>query len=926
MSAVRCAVVVAVLCSVCSARADFDHKVVWTSPSQDMHGSMPAGNGDLAANVWVEPDGDLVFYLSKTDAWSENGRLLKLGRVRVTCEPALFEPGARFTQTLDPKSGVISIQTVTGGRNAELSFWIDANHPVVRVEGQFDQPTIITAQLELWRTVRREIANRELFSAYGVKGQGTPVWAEPDTVVTSRTDRVVWYHRNERSIWEQNLTLQALDDSVSEGRDPLLHRTFGALMRGNGLVAKDSHTLVSGQPAQNFVLSVHALTTIADTAEDWTRQLNEQREVVDATPMGKARVRHVAWWSSFWDRSWIHVETVGASGAAAILPPNEHAFHIGRDPQGNNRFVGKIGRVSILAKALSDEAVTALAARPRDQALPEDPDLRHSGPAAVGSVLKGSAAWTFPGGLTVETWIRPGALPAGGGRILDKCTPATRLGFVLDTCPGNSLRAITGGGTLTVPKVLPRDKWVHVAAVVDTAASQVRLFLDGRRVGELDLAVSDDASIVSQAYALQRYVQACAGRGAFPIKFNGSLFTVDANDKGRWDADYRRWGGGYWWQNTRLIYWNMLASGDLDLMEPLFRLYRNALPIRQQATRIYYQHDGAFFPETMWFWGAYIGDNYGWNREGKPVGLTDNLYVRRYWQSGLELTAMMLDRYHMTGDKAFLDEMLLPIAENVVLFYDQHWQRDDDGKIIFHPAQSLETWWDSRNPLPVVAGLRYILGRMVELPVEEQKVKEWERVLGALPAIPMRNVKGKDCMAPGDTWKNKKNMENPELYAVFPYKLFTVLQDEAKLQLGRNTFAVRGHPEVKGWQQDPIQAALLGLADEAKRMVIRNFKTRDHGGRFPGFWGPNYDWIPDQDQPSVTMTALQGMLMQYDDRKILLLPAWPKDWNCSFKLHAPQQTTIEGRIEDGVLLDLDVTPASRREDIVVHPDWSRLQK
>jgi len=30
----------------------------------------------------------------------------------------------------------------------------------------------------------------------------------------------------------------------------------------------------------------------------------------------------------------------------------------------------------------------------------------------------------------------------------------------------------------------------------------------------------------SQSYAIQRYLTACAGRGAQPIKFNGSLFTV----------------------------------------------------------------------------------------------------------------------------------------------------------------------------------------------------------------------------------------------------------------------------------------------------------------------------------------------------------------------------------------------------------------
>jgi hypothetical protein len=56
------------------------HHVVWDSPSQDMHGSMPIGNGDIAANFWVEPSGDLVFYLSKSDTWDANQELLKPGR------------------------------------------------------------------------------------------------------------------------------------------------------------------------------------------------------------------------------------------------------------------------------------------------------------------------------------------------------------------------------------------------------------------------------------------------------------------------------------------------------------------------------------------------------------------------------------------------------------------------------------------------------------------------------------------------------------------------------------------------------------------------------------------------------------------------------------------------------------------------------
>src|SRR5512143_1167628 len=63
------------------------YNVVWDSPSTDHHGSMPLGNGDIAVNAWMTKGGDLQFYISKTDAWDDNARLLKIGKVRLHFEP-----------------------------------------------------------------------------------------------------------------------------------------------------------------------------------------------------------------------------------------------------------------------------------------------------------------------------------------------------------------------------------------------------------------------------------------------------------------------------------------------------------------------------------------------------------------------------------------------------------------------------------------------------------------------------------------------------------------------------------------------------------------------------------------------------------------------------------------------------------------------
>jgi hypothetical protein len=64
------------------------------------------------------------------------------------------------------------------------------------------------------------------------------------------------------------------------------------------------------------------------------------------------------------------------------------------------------------------------------------------------------------------------------------------------------------------------------------------------------------------------------------------------------------------------------------------------------------------------------------------------------------------------------------------------------------------------------------------------------------------------------------------------------------------------------------------------------------------------------------MKAFQSMILQTEGRKIFIAPAWPQDWNANFKLHAPFQTVVEGRVEDGKLVDLKVTPKSRRADVV----------
>ena len=83
------------------------------------------------------------------------------------------------------------------------------------------------------------------------------------------------------------------------------------------------------------------------------------------------------------------------------------------------------------------------------------------------------------------------------------------------------------------------------------------------------------------------------------------------------------------------------------------------------------------------------------------------------------------------------------------------------------------------------------------------------------------------------------------------------------------------------WVQDPIQAAMLGLGDVAKYVTF-NLTNKDPHMRFSAFWAHANDYMPDEDNGGNGMNGLQQMLVQSVDRHILLLPAWPHDWNASF--------------------------------------------
>lgn len=710
-----------------------EYNVTWDSPSlTGSLESMPLGNGDITANVWVEKDGDLMMYIGKSDTWSEATRLLKIGRVRVSISPNPFTETSGYRQTLDLADGTINITAGPRDNRTDIKIWIDANAPVVNVETSSSRPVEVKFISENMRPEAVTFnggGSHPLASSYRGLMDSPIAPSESADIFVPSANRVEWYHRNVSSFYPTILERQNVGELTSKYPDPYINRTFGAAITGDGMIAANDSTLTTSAPRKKTAVRVVALTSQCDDLAQWQEALDSLIAEAESRPLNKAYREHCGWWHNFWGRSWI--------------------------------------------------------------------------------------------------------------------------------------------------------------------------FLSG----------DDDARTITEAYLLQRYMMACQSRGAYPVKFNGGTLTFDYNGN---NGDYRNWGPGYWYQNCRLYYWPLAASGDFDMKKPWFDMYMSILPMQQDITRIYYGHDGAFFPETLNFFGLYIQDDWGWNNTGKA---SQTRWIRYHYEGALEMLAEMLDYYDHTRDEAFARDYIVPFATQVIRFFDLHWPTINN-QYRFIPANALEQYWDCLNPTDYIAGLTHDITRLRELPdgiVPAELSAEWERILTQLP--PIARTPDGSRLLPAEEYGVDRNFENPQCYAIFPFRLYG--PGRLDPEVARNTFDSRIFKESNCWSQCGIQAAILGLDEMMPAMLMRNATARDPQVRFPSFWKPGSDYVPDLDNGGVLALTLQHMLIDNNGDSIVLLQAMPEHWNVDFKLHAHDRTSVRVKANGKNINSLDVWPESRRNDISV---------
>jgi hypothetical protein len=425
-------------------------------------------------------------------------------------------------------------------------------------------------------------------------------------------------------------------------------------------------------------------------------------------------------------------------------------------------------------------------------------------------------------------------------------------------------------------------------------------------------------------YQLFRALLASNRTGEFPTLFNGGPFTCEPN------PDTRNWFDcQFMAQNQRLVYWPMLKSGDYDLLKVGLEYYRRSTDLQTAWAKHFWKIDGLAFNEGMGIYGADWSPN--------PEGHGGPAHLTYHKVSGMEFAIMMLESGSYGGTDV---RPYLPIALGYLKYHDQFYRRetkqltgkelDDQGRLVFFPGNAIEMYQQTRNDACTISGLMALSKAVLNLPANVLTAEQrafCESFRKTLPPLPTRERHGHQTLAPAESWKSAStwdNIELPELYPVFPFHVYGV--GRPGLQLARDTWEFSyEQPRQKRnfcWYQSLIYTADLGLTEEAREFALGKFlwPYREKGGqfgmRYPAFYDTHgFCQRPDFDHGGCAMVGLQDMLMQIVDGKILLFPAWPKDWDCEFKLHAPSKTTVAGVLKAGKLEKLTVTPAARAKDV-----------
>ena len=406
-----------------------------------------------------------------------------------------------------------------------------------------------------------------------------------------------------------------------------------------------------------------------------------------------------------------------------------------------------------------------------------------------------------------------------------------------------------------------------------------------------------ESDYLENLYYVSHYLLAGAGHAKFPIHFISGVY--------RCDYDRARWIAGYWHFNERALYNGLLASNRLDIFQRYIDFYLRLMPAMQTYTHnvFGFTHGALKTTETV-RWDGYPFKDKSATLDRKLTHFFYSPYVDHIFSTGPEVAHNMWRYYQYSKDLTML-ERCYPYLEAVAQFIAQ-WVRYDEqsGLYRLEDSNSLENWWRVPNATPDNAAIRAILPKFIEVygilgrRHNAALVAKCKDILEKLEPISL--VRGENRYAPYNIYAKhvrNMNMQNPELEVIYPHEITGIGYPD--YATARNTYAKREFASrINIWTVDGVQAARLGMGDEAER-VLKAMTARNQSYAC----GLSADGNGVLESDGYHILTMNEMFLQSYDGVLRVFPAVPsrKTFSGAFTLLAQGGFLVSAEHREGAV-------------------------
>jgi alpha-L-fucosidase 2 len=177
------------------------------------------------------------------------------------------------------------------------------------------------------------------------------------------------------------------------------------------------------------------------------------------------------------------------------------------------------------------------------------------------------------------------------------------------------------------------------------------------------LNISD--KFIENLWYFQNYILASCSRGQFPPSLQSPWQLTSFQG---WNGDYHTN------QNIEMLYYPPLVSNRLQLGLPFLKTFYNILPVAKKETKAAFEMEGVKYPFSTTRAGEELHSG-SWRYEIYVSAWIGELYWRYFQYS---------------QDIVYLENIAYPVLKEIVIFYCQYLQKDENGKYFIYPVQSVE--------------------------------------------------------------------------------------------------------------------------------------------------------------------------------------------------------------------------------------------